>query len=383
MRMSNMLRNGKQKKVLVYCLIVMVIALGGCTLSSPFQQSEKSKEEQKQQEEKNIKENKEEELLTEEDKEKKKEDEIQQDKKIIEIDYERVKPNELGHIMVVMYHGIMDNPPYHRTYEDFWKDLKYMYDKGYRPISITDYVNQNITVAPGYTPIVLTFDDGLPSTFSLIKENGSLKVNPNCAVGIMEKFYEEYPDFGKAAIFYINGHDPFEGAGTIQERFAYLLEGGYDISNHTYNHADLATLNEQQIQEELGKVDRMIKEMIPHYIMSTFSYPFGKRPKEEFRKWIASGSYEGHEYAYDIAFREGPSGPFIPPIHVKFEPYNVPRVRGSEGAEGDLWWYFNYYEKNPQYRYVSDGNPHRIAVPKGKENNIQQEMLQAKEVYVY
>ena len=38
-------------------------------------------------------------------------------------DYEALGVNEMGHIMVVMYHGIKDNPPYHRTKDNFIKDM--------------------------------------------------------------------------------------------------------------------------------------------------------------------------------------------------------------------------------------------------------------------
>jgi len=374
------MRHDKKTIILRICLLLaLLLIVTSCTPTIPkeppknMEQGEKEGVEQETIEEVEEKE----EMIDQENKD----EEV--DSPAVEIDYQQIQPNEIGHIMVVMYHGIMDNPPYHRTEEDFWKDLKYMYDHNYRPISIQDYVKQNITIEAGYTPIVLTFDDGLPSTFSLIEENGELKADPHCAVGIMERFSETYPDFKARATFYINGHDPFEGAGSVKDRFEYLIERGYDISNHTDTHADLASLNAEEIQKEIGKVDAMIKGILTDYSMDTFSYPFGKRPKEELRKWIGAGSYEGHEYTYQMAFREGPSGPFVPPIHTQFEFYNVPRVRGSEGAEGDLWWYFDFYEKNPKQRYISDGNPNRIAVPEGKESNIQVEALQGKEIYTY
>ena len=95
------------------------------------------------------------------------------------IDPEALKVNEQGHIMVVMYHGIKDNPPYHRLKEDFIKDLTYMYDHGYRTVSMSDYLKGYIDIEAGMTPIVLTFDDGLPSTFSMTEVQGELLVNPD------------------------------------------------------------------------------------------------------------------------------------------------------------------------------------------------------------
>ncbi|NLK20697.1 MAG: polysaccharide deacetylase family protein [Epulopiscium sp.] len=315
----------------------------------------------------------------------KKQEELKEQVK--KIDYQKVKPNELGHIMIIMYHGLVEeNPPspYQRRIEDFKKDLNYLYDNGYRLISMKDYINNNISVEAGYTPIIITFDDGISTSFSLTDEDGKLSPTPNSAVDIMNKFCNEHPDFGKNAIFYINGdNDPFAGDGSFEERVKYLTDNGYEVSSHTYSHAHLSKLDKGGIQEQLGKADKMIKDALPGYIADSFAYPFGERPKEELRYLIKEGIYEGEEYGYKIALREGPSGPFYPPYHIKFDSLNVPRVRGSEGEEGDLWWYLKYYEEYPHYRYISDGNPNRIAVTEGNEKNVNMESLNGKELYVY
>jgi peptidoglycan/xylan/chitin deacetylase (PgdA/CDA1 family) len=301
------------------------------------------------------------------------------------IDYKEVKPNELGHIMVVMYHGIMDLPPYHRTPEDFRKDLMYMYENGYRPISMRDYIDQNIDLEPGLTPIVLTFDDGLSSTFSLVYEKGDLVPAPNTAVAIMEAFSKEFPDFGKAAAFYINSDlKVFEGEGTVEERLKWLVDNGYDVANHTSQHAKLSTLDEEAVQEHIGRTDQLIKESIGNdYIVDSLSYPFGVRPKEGLLQFVLEGTYEHHAYVNKIALKEGPSGPFVPPYHMKFDNLLVPRVRGSEGDIQDLWWFFEYYENNSHLRYISDGNKERVSVPKSLEHLINFDVILDKEVYTY
>ncbi len=314
--------------------------------------------------------------------------EVEEPQGILEIDYQKTRPYEVGHIMIIMYHGLVDeNPPspYQRTREDFKKDLQYLYDHQYRPIPMRDLIDNNIKVEVGYTPIVLTFDDGLSSEFSLVEENGVLKPTPGCAVDIINQFAEEHPDFGKAAIFYINGNNnPFGGAGTLKDRLEYLTQNGYEIGNHTYSHPKLKNLTGEQIQEELGRVDQMIKEILPGYIVDSIAYPHGIRPKEELRHLIAQGEYNDSAYAYKVGLMVGHDPKVATaPNRIGFSPLELPRVRASEGEATDLWWFFEHYEKNPQYRYRSDGNPQRIAVPEQYKDNVDLESLGDLELYIY
>jgi peptidoglycan/xylan/chitin deacetylase (PgdA/CDA1 family) len=304
-------------------------------------------------------------------------------KEPVQIDYETVKPYELGHIMVVMYHGIIDNPPYHRTEEEFRKDLKYMYDNGYRLISVRDFLDNNINIQAGKTPIVLTFDDALSSTFSLKTDNGNLVPKEGTAVAILEDFAKQYPDFGKTATFYIHvGNKIFEGDGTVEQRLKWLVENGYELGNHTATHANLANLSKEKLLEEIGKVDKLIKDTVDGSIVDSITFPFGKRPLE-LLDYVKNGKYKDHEYSYKVGFREGPSGAFVTPLDINYNPFNAPRVRGSEGADGDLWWYFNYYKEHPQYKYISDGNPQRVSIPKKYENKVNIDKLGDKELYLY
>lgn len=306
------------------------------------------------------------------------------------IDYEAVRPYEVGQIMVLMYHGIekevAPNDYYQRTVEDFKNDLLELYNRGFRVISLKDLINNNITTEAGYTPVVITFDDGRPSSFSLASENGRLVPTPDCGLDILMKFNEQYPDFGMAATFFINGNnDPFKGAGTQKERFEYLIANGCDIGNHTYSHPYLNKLNAEQIMEEVGKVDEMIKAALPDYMPVGVAYPFGIRPEEELRGLVLDGTYNGKAYHYDFALREGMSEASNIPNRNGYDVLNLPRARGSdtEGETTDLWGRLRFYEENPEYRYISDGNPDRIAVPKQYEDNVNKESLGGKELYIY
>lgn len=305
-------------------------------------------------------------------------------------DYERIKPNEVGQIMVVMYHGISDNPPYHRTAEDFLKDLEYMYNNGYRLISMRDYIDSHIEVEKGFTPIVLTFDDGLSSTFTLERKEDKLVPKQGTAIGILEEFIELHPDFGRGAGLYLNREASVNFANqseieniTFEEGILWLVEQGYDIGNHTYTHAKLNQLSEEELQKELGEIGVMIDRIIPGYQMDSLTYPFGIRPSAQLLNKIEDGQYQDYSYHHEIALKEGVSTTMVAPISTRFSPYNCPRVRGSEGEESDLWWWFQYYENHPEYRYISDGDSKTIVVKKTQEEEVNQDKLGDKILIAY
>ncbi|MGE5679107.1 MAG: hypothetical protein ACM3ZR_13715, partial [Pseudomonadota bacterium] len=147
-----------------------------------------------------------------------------------EPDLKKIKANENGQIMILMYHGISDKESeWVRTADNFRKDLDTLYDKGYRLISLKDYIENNIKVEAGYTPFVMTFDDGLQNAFNIIEENGVKKIDPDCAVGIIEEFKKQHPDFGSGGSFFVYYPIPFRQKELIKEKYEFLVANGYDI----------------------------------------------------------------------------------------------------------------------------------------------------------
>ena len=303
-----------------------------------------------------------------------------------EIDYASVRPYELGQIMIIMYHGLVETEAeeetYQRSIDNFNNDLQVFYDRGFRLVSMKDWLENNISVPAGYTPLILTFDDGKSSAFSLEYKDGELHPAKDCAVDILNKFSEKYPDFGNTATFFIN-QNPFKGEGTLAERLKYLLDNGHEIGNHTMNHNQLSKMNAEEIQAEIGGIDRLIKENAPGYEPCAISYPYGERPVKALHEYILNGEWEGSSYHYKAAFREGQSGPPTAVNRIGFDPINVPRVRGSDNQDTDMGWMLRQYETNPELRYISDGNPDRIAVPEEYSGNADMDSLNGKELYVY
>ncbi|MDR1687215.1 MAG: polysaccharide deacetylase family protein [Clostridiales bacterium] len=305
-----------------------------------------------------------------------------------EIDYQKVKPYEVGRITVIMYHGVVDAEEapdkYTRTVEEFKADLQTLYDEGFRLVSMRDYLDNNIKIEAGKSPVVLTFDDGLRTSFSLVKnEDGILVPRPDCAVDLINKFAELHPDFGKTAAFFIN-RDPFAGDASLAQSFAYLVENGYEIGNHTASHAAMDELDALQLQAEIGEVEKIIRENAPKgYECVALTYPFGIRPKEEFHSFALSGEFEGIKYNYAAAFREGQSVSPSAPNRNGFDVLNLPRVRGSDNEETDLGWTLRSFRDNPDLKYVSDGDPNKISVPEVYAENIDYASVSGKEVVVY
>src|SRR5689334_19801820 len=74
--------------------------------------------------------------------------------------------NTLGIIPVLEYHLIGDREGrWSRSWQRFAQDLELLHARGYRPITVRQLVEKRIDVAPGMTPIVVTFDDASPGQF--------------------------------------------------------------------------------------------------------------------------------------------------------------------------------------------------------------------------
>lgn len=265
------------------------------------------------------------------------------------------KYNESGKIMIVMYHKFAEeeNDEWTRSYENFYSDLLYLYEHGYRTISLSDYLNNDIKVPVGCTPIILTFDDGYKSQFHFLKdEEGNLTIDPQSAVGIMEKFYAEYPEFGLNGTFYINGTGYFGTNGTRKEKLEYLLQKGFEIGNHTATHVNFSkATSQEEIQKEVGTVAKEVYDLTGYQINS-LALPFGSMSKT-YEEAIQKGVYEDNEYENKALLLVG-ANPALAPDHENVNYMRLPRVRargGNQEVEYDLYWWLEKMEENPKLKY--------------------------------
>jgi hypothetical protein len=276
-------------------------------------------------------------------------------------DARAIGANELGAIPVLMYHRILKHPDsvYDTTPRQLRHELLQLYRQGYTPIRAKDLVRGRIDVPAGKTPVVLTFDDSTASQFALLPSG---KVDPRSAVGILLSFARKHPGFTPTATFYVIS-SMFE-APNGPHLLAELASMGFELGAHTYDHANLGTLDATAVQREIVRGERMINEAVPEAKVFTMALPYGIYPDPH--ELALRGSWDGQAYSYLGVFEVG-SGPAPSPYSIDFDPLGVPRIESQpwrgEADLGSGYW-LHYLKLNPSRRFVSDGDPKTISFPR-------------------
>ena len=300
-------------------------------------------------------------------------------------EYKNKKVNELGKVPIMMYHGIrnktsnstgtiggnVDKDGYNRTPEAFREDLEFYYQNGYRMIRLNDYVNGIIDVNLGYSPIILTFDDGNADNFKVISKNsdGTLNFDPNSAIGILEEFKKKYPDFQVTATFFLN-------SGLCNQKeynediMKWLVNNGYDIGNHTTTHANFSTISTTKTQEVVGKMYQKLDQIIPNQYVKIVALPFGSpysRTHANYQ-YILNGEVDDYSYETIAALRVG----WEPEVSCYDKTFNKTflkrcRAYDNNGKEFDIEMVFEILNNN---RYISDGEKDYITVPNDKIDKL-------------
>jgi len=297
-----------------------------------------------------------------------------------------VEADELGQIMVLMYHHIREpEAEWSRTPANFRKDLEVLYEQNFRPIRLIDYARGQIHVPAGTTPVVFTFDDGNENNFRMIEdEAGEWIIDPDCAVGILMAFHEEHPDFRPHATFFINGGTPFGQSDWVDFKLNYLVTNGMDIGNHTETHLHLGDASAEQLQQELGRIQQLVNRYVEDYQVNTFALPFGSRPSSDaVAPFVERGTYQEVTYVNEAVLEVG-WDPYHSPFHRDFNPHKIRRVRASETKVDGVGMYdwLAAFESGSRRRFISDGDPNTIAIPESRAELLR-ENLEGYELRLY
>jgi peptidoglycan/xylan/chitin deacetylase (PgdA/CDA1 family) len=286
---------------------------------------------------------------------------------LADADLARLRVNELGKVMIIMYHDIQDREgEWVRSSANLRKDLQRFYDLGYSLIPLSDYLTGDIDTAAGKAPLVLTFDDGTRGQLSMIAgegEGAEMVPDPDSAVGILLEFAKEHPDFGQAATFFINSGNPFGDAANKAKNLAFLLEHGMEIGNHTRSHGNLRYASPDTVAKEIGSLANEVKDASAYDVVS-LALPFGGYPNSE--ESLLTGTWDEREYVNKGVLLVG-AEPAPSPFSSKFNPLAIPRIRGSQ-EELDKW--LGQFERYPEGRFVSDGQNDTVTVRQGKDADL-------------
>jgi peptidoglycan/xylan/chitin deacetylase (PgdA/CDA1 family) len=330
---------------------------------------------------------------------------------ISEIDLKSYHPNEAGAVMILMYHRINPKEPnndLNRQPDSFRKDLEDLYSRGYRPVTVGEFVDNKMDVPIGKTPVVLTFDDSLPTQFNIVRgADGQPHIDPNCAVGIMETFHKAHPDWPTRATFFVlpeyrtdkrSSPVPFYDPNTVADKFDYLLKSGYEIANHTTTHPQMNRLSADKIQWEIGNAKHSIEQISPKIKLDVVALPYGRLPRKEDRKFLLDGTGGGATY-HNKAVILAAYRPVYSPVNYvgkktavyQIAPYNpmgLERIKpnpSQANLPGTFEYWLKWFDENPSQRYVSDGNMNLVSVPKSLVKMVDANAVkkQGKELFAY
>ncbi len=284
--------------------------------------------------------------------------------------------NELGRVPVLEYHRFGPTEErWTRTYDNFRKDLEWLYNNDYVLLNASDLAAGKLNVPAGKKPAILTFDDSTEGQFKYQHNaDGSVKrdakgqpmLDPNCAIAIMDAFYAKHPDFGRAGTFYILP-GAFETPAETSEKLKYLVATGREIGSHTLNHANLSKLQPGQIRENLAKAQAEVaRELGSSFEFQTLALPFGIFPKsDEGYQAVIKGASGEQSYHHRAVMLVG-ADPAPSPFDKKYHSAKVPRIQAID----DEW--IRHFARKPgatarneeRFRpFVSDGDAQKISFP--------------------
>ena len=301
-------------------------------------------------------------------------------------------PNEMGRIMVLEYHRLgTPEGEWYRSEENFRKDLRTLYEKGYRPVTMRQVAEGNIDLPAGTTPVVFTIDDASKGQFYL-RPDGS--IDPNTMMGIWEDFRRQNEGWRHGAVWCILpaaghpsnffGETPDKGTpreqreANIRKKMEHIVQNGHEVCNHTLFHERLSRGDDRKVQDWIGIGEDSLKAYLPaDYDIVTFALPLGIWPANKSLAW--RGSYrDGKTYENKVVL-EVSGGPNVPPWDRDWDPHSVDRFIVAPGA---LERQLRLWEENPANRFVSDGDPNTITVPQRMADRVDRAKAGSRQVRV-
>lgn len=329
-------------------------------------------------------------------------------RRLSEAELQTYQPNELGRIPIPMYHAFVlddqaktspdggdDLDEWTRTLSEFREDLQWYYDRDFYVISMRSYLENDIRVPAGKHPLVLTFDDGSTRQAMWLKDkHGKIIADPDSALGVMEAFYAEHPDFGRGGYFAVlvfncfdNPNGPAEMAD-CPTRLNWMIDHGYEIGNHTDGHQDLTDISDDEFLYQIGHPILWFRANIEEKgdLSDVLTLPYGAYPDRDLHpdqwEWLVGGfDYHGRQVNLQGILQVN-GGPSPSPSSITFDRYGIYRFN----TDPDVLSYWHEAIDNGDVKlYTSDGNPDIVTVPEDQAAYLNTAELddQGKDIVLY
>ncbi|MBW3662226.1 MAG: polysaccharide deacetylase family protein [Actinobacteria bacterium] len=267
--------------------------------------------------------------------------------------------NELGRVLVVQWHKIQDvDGRWENSIATFRAQLRVLYERGYRPVSASEFIEGTFPIPAGTTPVLLTFDDSYKEHL-YFGPDGSTP-DPDSVVGILQAMEAEDPTWRARAVFSFYWPYPFRETDRdlIERKLRYLVANGFDLANHTYTHDDLSELSDADVVANLARAEAELAAVVgDDYHVRVMTLTQGIWPQNP--DLALRGEHDGFAYEHDIALEVG----FMPtrsPHHVEYDRRSVQRVQAFV-EEFDKW--VAWLDEEPGRRFVSDGDATVVTYP--------------------
>jgi peptidoglycan/xylan/chitin deacetylase (PgdA/CDA1 family) len=227
---------------------------------------------------------------------------------------------------VLEYHHIRrPEGRWSRTPENFRKDLEWLWHNNYYPMDLRDILNGFKGLPEGKVPVILTFDDSPSNQFRYLPDGS---IDPECAVGIIQKFHKEHPrEWPMRATFFVliqtndrnkNIFGQPERPEHKEKKLRQMTEWGMEVASHTYSHERLSDISPDAARYALARSYKKLKELTGEEIVS-IALPMGLYPEDES---VFSGHYQKIKYNYRLAcevaggLQPVPGSPAFRPLHI-------------------------------------------------------------------
>jgi peptidoglycan/xylan/chitin deacetylase (PgdA/CDA1 family) len=176
-------------------------------------------------------------------------------------------------VPILMYHEIGDpDGPWESLYvseASFRNQMEYLKSNGYNTITLRDLQKnrEGLRRLPP-KPIVITFDDGYSSMYSLV--------------------YNLFKETGMKGVFYIYPKKFGSWNSLTEEEIKEMSDNGMEIGSHSMSHLNMHKMNKNQLKYEVEESKKILEDITNRPIES-FCYPAGRLSESLIEELINAG----------------------------------------------------------------------------------------------